>query len=93
MSEQEIRRELELCEKHRYDHSGQESAYLLGQLDGRVVAERRAPKDSFVGHQMSTPWDELHRAYFNGEALWTYLTLFPYLAPPPTQVCIAKLAV
>jgi hypothetical protein len=27
---------------------------------------------------MSTPWDELHRAYFNGEALWTYLTT-PFL--------------
>jgi len=23
---------------------------------------------------MSTPCDPLHRAYFNGEALWTYLT-------------------
>jgi hypothetical protein len=23
-------------------------------------------------------WDELHRAYFNGEALWTYLTA-PFL--------------
>ena len=22
---------------------------------------------------MNTPWDALHRAYFNGEALWTYL--------------------
>jgi hypothetical protein len=21
---------------------------------------------------MNTPWDPLHRAYFNGEALWTY---------------------
>jgi hypothetical protein len=31
-----------------------------------------------AGHQMSTPWDELHRAYFNGEALWTYLTT-PFL--------------
>jgi hypothetical protein len=27
---------------------------------------------------MSTPWDALHRAYFNGEALWTYLTI-PFL--------------
>ena len=27
---------------------------------------------------MSTPWDPLHRAYFNGEALWTYLTT-PFL--------------
>jgi hypothetical protein len=42
--------------------------------DGTVVAERYDPRDSFAGHQMSTPWDALHRAYFNGEALWTYLT-------------------
>jgi hypothetical protein len=26
----------------------------------------------------NTPWDSLHRAYFNGEALWTYLTT-PFL--------------
>ncbi|HEY1929226.1 MAG TPA: hypothetical protein VGG92_17320 [Caulobacteraceae bacterium] len=47
-------------------------------LDGAVVSERRAPRDSFAGHQMHTPWDQLHRAYFNGEALWTYLTT-PFL--------------
>ncbi len=46
----------------------------IEKLDGTVVAERFAPKDSFAGHQMHTPWDPLHRAYFNGEALWTYLT-------------------
>jgi hypothetical protein len=46
----------------------------IEKLDGTVVAERQAPKDSFAGHQMHTPWDALHRAYFNGEALWTYLT-------------------
>src|SRR5262249_56881996 len=46
----------------------------IEKLDGRLVAERYAPRDSFAGHQMSTPWDALHRAYFNGEALWTYLT-------------------
>jgi hypothetical protein len=46
----------------------------IEKLDGTVVAERQAPKDSFAGHQMHTPWDPLHRAYFNGEALWTYLT-------------------
>jgi hypothetical protein len=27
---------------------------------------------------MNTPWDALHRAYFNGYALWTYLTT-PFL--------------
>lgn len=46
----------------------------IEKLDGTPVAERWAPKDSFAGHQMSTAWDPLHRAYFNGEALWTYLT-------------------
>src|SRR5215475_11036767 len=34
------------------------------KLDGTVVAERRMPRDSFAGHQMHTPWDPLHRAYF-----------------------------
>lgn len=50
----------------------------IEKLDGTLVAERYAPKDSFAGHQMSTPWDALHRAYFNGYALWTYLTT-PFL--------------
>jgi len=50
----------------------------IEKLDGKPVAERWAPKDSFAGHQMNTPWDPLHRAYFNGEALWTYLTT-PFL--------------
>ncbi len=27
----------------------------IEKLDGTLVAERRAPKDSFSGHQMSTP--------------------------------------
>ncbi len=45
----------------------------IEKLDGSVVAERHAPRDSFAGHQMHTSWDALHRAYFNGEALWTYL--------------------
>jgi hypothetical protein len=50
----------------------------IEKLDGTLVAERRGPRDSFAGHQMNTPWDPLHRAYFNGEALWTYLTT-PFL--------------
>ena len=41
--------------------------------DGTIVSERQAPRDSFAGHQMGTPWDPLHRAYFNGYAMWTYL--------------------
>ena len=50
----------------------------IEKVDGTLVAERRAPRDLFAGHQMNTPWDPLHRAYFNGEALWTYLTT-PFL--------------
>jgi hypothetical protein len=50
----------------------------IEKLDGTLVAERRAPRDSFAGHQMNTPWDPLHRAFFNGYALWTYLTA-PFL--------------
>jgi hypothetical protein len=50
----------------------------IEKLDGTLVAGRHAPKDSFAGHQMHTPWDQLHRAYFNGEAMWTYLTT-PFL--------------
>src|SRR5499426_1199531 len=50
----------------------------IEKLDGAVVLERYAPRDSFAGHQMSTPWDALHRAYFAGEALWTYFTT-PFL--------------
>jgi hypothetical protein len=46
----------------------------IEKQDGSVVAERFAPRDSFAGHQLTTPWDPLQRAYFNGYALWTYLT-------------------
>ena len=49
----------------------------IERLDGTLVAGPRAPRDS-SGHQMNTPWDPLHRAYFNGYALWTYLTT-PFL--------------
>lgn len=52
------------------------------KLDGRVVAEREDPRASFDGHGTLTPWDPLHRAYFNGYALWTYLTA-PFLRALP----------
>lgn len=58
----------------------------IEKTDGTIVAERRAPKDSFAGHQMNTPWDALHRAYFNGEALWTYFTTPFLLAMDGVQV-------
>jgi hypothetical protein len=54
----------------------------IEKLDGRVVAERDNPRESFAGHDLTTPWDPLHRAYFNGYALWTYLTT-PFLLTMP----------
>jgi hypothetical protein len=50
----------------------------IEKLDGRVVSERAGLRASFDGHEFSTPWDSLQRAYFNGYALWTYLTT-PFL--------------
>jgi hypothetical protein len=54
----------------------------IENLDGRVVLERTEPRESFAGHDLNTPWDALHRAYFNGYALWTYLTT-PFLLALP----------
>lgn len=44
----------------------------IEQANGAVVAERKDPRASFAGHQMNTPWDLLHLAYFSGEAFSTY---------------------
>jgi hypothetical protein len=45
---------------------------------GELVEERHDPERSFDGHEFETPWDDLHLAYFTGEALWTYLNT-PFL--------------
>ncbi|MCW2516603.1 MAG: hypothetical protein JWR11_5645 [Mycobacterium sp.] len=50
----------------------------IEKLDGRLVSEQLDPRQSFAGHDFSTPWNPLQRAYFNGYALWTYLTT-PFL--------------
>jgi hypothetical protein len=54
----------------------------IEKLDGTVVSERRDPRRSFDGHEFATPWDPLQRAYFNGYAMWTYLTT-PFLLTLP----------
>lgn len=54
----------------------------IEKSDGTVVAERRQPRESFRGHELLTGWDPLHRAYFNGYALWNYLTM-PFLMTLP----------
>lgn len=54
----------------------------IEKTDGQVVAERLAPRESFRDHGETTPWDPLQRAYFNGYALWSYLTMpFQFTLP------------
>ena len=54
--------------------------------DGKVVRERADPRSDFKDHVMNTAWDPLHRAYFNGYALWTYLTTPFFMAMPGFEV-------
>ncbi|MGY4651448.1 hypothetical protein [Mycobacterium sp. URHB0021] len=68
------------ADDQKTDFTPQRVAIL--KLDGGVVAERLNPRDSFAGHELATPWDPLQRAYFNGYALWTYLTS-PFLLALP----------
>ncbi|MFI6063258.1 hypothetical protein [Streptomyces sp. NPDC051286] len=62
------------------------SRIAIEKTDGSVVAERSEPRKSFDGHVLETPWDPLDRAYFNGYALWTYLTTPFLLAMPGVEV-------
>ncbi len=49
---------------------------------GRTLEHRDQPASAFERHTQATPWDALHAGYFNGRALWTYLTQpFLYAAP------------
>lgn len=54
--------------------------------DNTIIAERDSPRDAFADHEELTPWDPLHRAYFNGYALWTYFTSPFLLTLPDVQV-------
>lgn len=51
---------------------------VLETTDGTLIEARDDPEKSFEGQQRETPWDDIHVAYFSGEALWTYLNT-PFL--------------
>jgi hypothetical protein len=56
-----------------------EPACIVMQTTGGTLIESRDnPEESFKGQQRETPWDDIHVAYFCGEALWTYLNT-PFL--------------
>ena len=54
----------------------------IEKADGTVVSERLNPAAHAEGKSVGAPWDVLDRAYFNGYALWTYLTT-PFLFALP----------
>ena len=51
---------------------------VIEKVDGTLIEARDNPIRSFEGQQRETPWDDIHVAYFVGEALWTYLNT-PFL--------------
>jgi hypothetical protein len=46
----------------------------IEKVDGTVVQQRIHPSEHAEGKAVNAPSDVLDRAYFNGYALWTYLT-------------------
>lgn len=49
---------------------------------GEILEQRHHPVSSFEGQTLTSPWDDLHAAYFATEAIWTYLTV-PFLFTYP----------
>ena len=71
------------------DFPGQDKRFIfepdflvMERRDGTTLQERKNPENIFAGQLRETPWDDLQVAYFQGEALWTYLnTPFLYTKP------------
>jgi hypothetical protein len=55
-------------------------------VDGKIIAERSGTVHELHNHMKTSGWDALDRAYFNGYALWTYLTTPFLLAMPGVTV-------
>jgi hypothetical protein len=67
------------------DFPGQDKRFIfepqrivMEKVDGTLIEARENPEKSFEGQVRETPWDDIHVAYFEGEALWTYLNT-PFL--------------
>lgn len=55
---------------------------IIEGLDDSPPKTYQHPITAFEGHVRETPWEDVHVAYFSGEALWTYLTT-PFLYSYP----------
>lgn len=58
----------------------------IEKLDGRVVAERSGKPSEIHEHLKGPQWDPLDRGYFNGYAMWTYLTTPFFMLRPELKV-------
>jgi hypothetical protein len=54
----------------------------IESTDGALLEEVLAPRTSFAGHQLDTPWSDAQLAYFVGYAIWNYFTMPFTLATP-----------
>jgi len=57
----------------------------LEDENSKLIEARNDPRSAFDGQSYETPWDDLHVAYFDSYALWTYLTI-PFLYAHPAFV-------
>jgi hypothetical protein len=55
---------------------------VVQTAQGETITARDDPEKSFEGQTLETPWDDVHVAYFSGEAMWTYLNV-PFLYAQP----------
>jgi hypothetical protein len=86
----DIRIELPLHEERLTTHFvGQNKRFVftpqqvsVDDEHGHVIEKRDEPRRAFDGQKFETPWDDLHVAYFDSYALWTYLTI-PFLYTYP----------
>jgi hypothetical protein len=59
---------------------------VIESKNDEIVEERTNPRESFVGHTLTTAWDIMQVAYFNGYARWTYLTTPFFMTMPGFHV-------
>ncbi|QNI33448.1 hypothetical protein H7849_05730 [Alloacidobacterium dinghuense] len=82
----DIRIELPIHEERLITHLvGQNKRFVFAphqvvveDEQGHLIENRDNPRGAFEGQTYETPWDDLHVAYFDSYALWTYLTI-PFL--------------
>jgi hypothetical protein len=67
---------------HRpFTRAGLRSSYSPGRVaietdddSAATIDALISPRDSFTGHELTTPWTMLQLVYFAGYAMWTYLS-------------------